>query len=412
MGRCDADALQLCENGQWSNNYVSCPVGCVDGASQCDSVVGLSAGAAHTCAVISTGSIRCWGDDSRGQLGDDATAGGLQTRPVRVTTATGLGPVDSICAGGNHTCAVSGGQVWCWGANQRGQLGNGTFDDASVPAMVAWGDAASQVACGSAHTCAIRASDGALFCWGAGDDGRLGVGGRPDGGSQVGQDQATPVMVSALFGMGAVSRVALGGAHSCAIDVGGHVWCWGYDTYHQAANGQTSPWNPAPVEDAQGEHLVADELHTGTSHTCASLPGSGVVCWGSNFDKQHGGGTVTFGTSVPADIVELDGFTSVTTGADARHACGVSPDPAPALRCWGNNDHDQAGRTGPTPQAAPTAIQGVPTNVVVSVATGTGHSCAAFGGSDVRCWGWMLRGRLGNGSNQDQSAADAVPVVW
>jgi alpha-tubulin suppressor-like RCC1 family protein len=186
--------------------------------------VAVTAGSDHTCAIDVTGQAWCWGRGDGGQLGDGATTD--QPAPVAVTLPGGL-TVASLSAGGAHTCAVgTAGGVWCWGADDRGQLGLGAPGAVvASPASVAGiGGAASGVSAGGAHSCA-EVADGSVWCWGANDSGQLGDG--------TTVDRATPARVA-----GAAGAVSAGALHTCA-SAAGHTSCWGSDTSGQLGDGAT-----------------------------------------------------------------------------------------------------------------------------------------------------------------------------
>ncbi|NVB76852.1 MAG: RCC1 repeat-containing protein, partial [Kofleriaceae bacterium] len=131
---------------------------------------------AATCAVQTTGDVYCWGDNAYGQLGI-GTIGGMALTSTRVTTASGfLGGADEVGLGIEHGCARLGSEVWCWGSNTVGQLGTGTVDAGRpIAARVAGLLAVTRLAVGAYTTCAIDAGDN-VYCWGAGDNGELGNG--------------------------------------------------------------------------------------------------------------------------------------------------------------------------------------------------------------------------------------------
>jgi alpha-tubulin suppressor-like RCC1 family protein len=170
----------------------------------------ISAGTAHSCALTQAGAAFCWGRNSSGQLGDGGTT--QAGAPVAVQGAPAF--VD-ISAGGNHTCArTAAGTVYCWGAGNAGQLGNGSTANSSTPVQVA-GSYAS-LSAGWMHTCALRA-DGAAFCWGANELGQLGTGGTTS--------SPTP---AAVTGGIAFASVSAGGRHSCGVRASDSAaFCWG-----------------------------------------------------------------------------------------------------------------------------------------------------------------------------------------
>ncbi len=208
--------------------------------------------------------------------------------------------------------------------------------------------AVTGVAAGGAHTCAIT-SDGGLSCWG--DDGDGQVTGLPP---TPGRSLSTP---SRRYGSG-VTAVAAGTAHTCAV-LAGEVVCWGRNLEGQA---------PATVPQASG----ATALAAGVAHTCA-LVADQVRCWGSSLQEQIGGGTPV-----------SSGATAIAAGAD--HTCALRS--SGAVVCWGANAGGELGRgTAGAPSAAPvTAL----TAGITSIGAGAHHTCAATGSKDVtplQCWG-------------------------
>jgi alpha-tubulin suppressor-like RCC1 family protein len=191
----------------------------------------LAAGALHSCAVTGGGTAWCWGADDRGQLGDSAAGGGVH-HPVRVRGASGF---HAIAAGGGHSCGLIGVAVVCWGDNTRGQLGTGAADSFAVaPVTVAAGFAALSVTAGGRHTCAL-AADSTAHCWGANDRGQVGDGSTTD--------RPAPVPVA---GARRFVRLSAGGAHTCGVASDGTAYCWGEGTSGQLGHGRTTD-SPVPV---------------------------------------------------------------------------------------------------------------------------------------------------------------------
>jgi hypothetical protein len=136
-----------------------------------DGITAIAAGTTHTCALLTDGTVKCWGRNNAGQLGDGTTKSRLTPQKVSGLTET----VAAITSGGDHTCALTTtGKVFCWGDNLDGALGDSTSVNRSVPVNVSgMTDSASAVTAGSAHTCALTAA-GSVQCWGYGGDGQLG----------------------------------------------------------------------------------------------------------------------------------------------------------------------------------------------------------------------------------------------
>jgi alpha-tubulin suppressor-like RCC1 family protein len=174
----------------------------------------LGAGWAHTCALLSDGSVRCWGSNYDSQLGDGTAT--YSSTPVTVLDLGGTGV--AIATGSSHMSALlADGSVRCWGDNYHSQIGDGTTTDRSTPVLVSnLGGTAVAIAAGDRHTCALL-SDGPVRCWGGNGVGQLGDG--------TTTSRSTPVSVSSLGGTAVA--IAAGSFHTCALLSDGSVQCWG-----------------------------------------------------------------------------------------------------------------------------------------------------------------------------------------
>jgi hypothetical protein len=295
----------------------------------------LAAGDSHTCAVVAGGTIRCWGRNGHGQLGDGTTTD--RSTPVTVQGLTG---VTQLAAGGYHTCAVvAGGTIRCWGRNGNGQLGDGTTTDRSTPVTVQGLTGVTQLTTGLFHTCAVVAG-GAVKCWGYNSSGQLGDG--------TTTDRWTPVTVQGLTG---ATQLATGDLHTCAVVAGGTIKCWGYNAYGHLGDGTTTDrWTPVTV---QGLTDVA-QLAAGGYHTCAVVAGGTFKCWGYNEYGQLGDGTTTDRSTV-VTVQGLAGVTQFATGY--WHTCAVVA--GDAVKCWGDNRSGQLGDGTTDNRSTPVTVAGL-----------------------------------------------------
>ena len=302
--------------------------------------VAISAGYAHTCAVLTDGTVRCWGFNIYGQLGDGTTFPWAQATPV---TVTGITDAVGVSAGLYFTCALlADGTVRCWGLG-GGELGDGTVADRTTPVQVVGIDTAIAVTASSNSACALLA-DSSVHCWGNGAFGVLGDG--------IGTGSLTPVPVSGITTATGVS-MSVGGHFGCAVLDEGTIRCWGEDARGQLGDGGSTIAD-APVAVVGIDTAV--EVSTGYDFACARLADSTVRCWGSNDVGELGDGTAVT-SAVPVVATGVTGAASIS--ANGLHACVT--DATGALRCWGNNYSGQLGdgtSTDRTTAGATTGLRG------------------------------------------------------
>lgn len=349
--------------------------GCTD---RCGVVTEVSVGARHTCAIDEGGGAWCWGANDRGQLGVGA-AGDDALRPMPVA---GGGSWTGLAAGDAHTCGVqSDGSVWCWGANDAGQLGQDGGDRAE-PTHV--GNGFVSVAAGATHTCAILA-DASMECWGGNSRGQLGNG--------TSTDSSTPVAPSA--GPDRWSVVSSHDDTTCALGEARSLWCWGDNSNGQLGTGDSNELRDRPEEVDGSWQAIA----VGARHTCAVDDSAEAACWGDGDGGALGTGS-TDSRRTPGPIEAAGPFLALAAGE--RHTCGL--DTAGGLRCWGAGDRGQLG-LGPVPaQLAPAPVAGESWS---AVAAGGDHTCALAAGQ-LRCWGANDHGQLASGDQGDRASPSSV----
>lgn len=316
----------------------------------------IAAGTSHTCALLLDDAVKCWGLNSSGQLGlgDTASRGDQPGEMGDSLPEVDLGPgaaVKDIAAGSQHTCALlSNGNIKCWGQNEHGQIGAGD----RMPVILGddpgeMGDAlpvvalmAKQIAAGDFHTCAIF-DDDSVRCWGYNNVGQLGVGDDIDHGN--------PIKVPTVGLTSPAKLLWAGGNQSCALQSSGTMTCWGDNTLGQIGALDLQPIGDDPPEAGALPSVSIDSLpgglfewSMGKQHSCAIFPAFGVKCWGrNNYGQLAIGATLPNTTEPPAKCEPaLLGLGKVTVvGTGAYHACAYATDDG--LKCWGRN---QAGQLG------------------------------------------------------------------
>lgn len=342
-----------------------------DGAS----MAALALGDRHTCAITAGGGLRCWGANNSGQLGDGT--GTDRQSPVAVTDMTAN--VTRVAAGYHHTCAsLTSLLVKCWGRNDLGQLGDGTTTTRLTPVAVQGLTGIVSIAAGETHTCALHTT-GRVKCWGNNGVGQLGNG--------TITNSATPVLVSGLSNAVAIE---LGNFHSCALTATGGVKCWGSNYKGQLGDGTTTD-RLTPVN-VVGLTSGVSAVSGGVQHTCAVTNAGGLKCWGDNYYGQLGDGT-TISRSTPFEVVGLtSGVHAVTAGFE--HSCAVL---SGAVKCWGHNDFGQIGDNTTIDRLTPATVSNLPIQAV-AIGGHWRHTCVLSADHRARCWGANPYGQLGDGT--------------
>jgi alpha-tubulin suppressor-like RCC1 family protein len=359
--------------------------------------ISVTAGTIHSCGVTTAGSAYCWGNNDVGELGN----GNLTTVQMTPVAVGGGLQFAALSAGQEFTCGVTlAGAAYCWGANNLGQLGNGTVDQTVAPlphpspTAVAGGLSFASVSAGTGHVCGITTA-GAAFCWGENSQGGLGDG-------QFGGIASSPV---AVLGGPSFAAISAGELLSCGIATVGAAYCWGGNGDGELGDGDAvlgRGGQASPVSVVGG--LTFTALSTGFSHTCGvTLPGA-AYCWGRGGNGERGDGTFGFPVNSPVAVVGGLTFAGVSASGLA-HTCGVAS--TGAAYCWGYDGNGQLGDGAPAlGQSSPVAVVGGLTFAAVSTAAGGEHTCGVTTTGVAYCWGLNTFGQLGNGTQTSSS----IPV--
>jgi cysteine-rich repeat protein len=394
----------------------------------------------HTCIRTNTGVVKCWGYNLLGQLGvgsmDDKGdgIGEMGANLAEVPLGTGKVALD-IAVGGTFACAILKDEetLRCWGDNTYGQLGEGAVGHrGDAPGEM--GDAMPEIDLGpnvvpmklvggKAFMCAVMndgMKDGRVKCWGRNDVGQLGIGDSVDRGL-LAMDMGANLPFVDLgtdVGLGTehtVKALAAGGAFNCAILEDDTVKCWGHNEWGQLGLGDTINRGSAPGQlgnnlpiVALGTNKKAKQIAVGYGHACALLDDNSVKCWGYNLHGQLGQGDAENRGDGPDEMgdnlkaIELGtGRTAIAIDVGELHSCAILDDGS--LKCWGFNAYGQLGSGNMLAYGVVPDSMG---DVVLPIELGTGRkikevhaadlfTCALFDDTSVKCWGHGVGGRLG-----------------
>ena len=414
--------------------------------------IDLGLGDDHSCAVLSDGTVACWGDDDNGQLGDGVAG----TDSGDATLVVGLSGVVDVEGGQDHTCAVTDlDELYCWGQNADGQLGNGTLVNEATPQLVSLPSTIDAITLGDNFACALLQSD-QVYCWGEGDDFQLG--------SLDVFNLTSPAEVLGLPA-GDLVDIEAGGRGVCVLSATGERSCWGYSQDGQLGFAPLAALEPTPVlfsgpvaevtldraeyrgvmcgvlldgtvecagdgtlvargptSGAQGYFepmsyhlalpttlpLIADvqTMRMGEGFACAAT-GVDVQCWGDNSQRQLGQGAAAGVTDIitPVPVMNLGAVDELELGSD--FACVRV---GGTVQCWGNNTDYECG------EPATNADQPLPVTVMniadaIDISTGEFHACALRATGVVSCWGNDDSGQLGDNDGDPNDSAIPVDVT-
>ncbi len=295
-------------------------------------VAKISAGPNFTCALLTSGAIWCWGDDTYGQLGNNVQSTNTGT-PVHAAVEGSF--AYDIATSLGTTCAVlQTGIVQCWGLNGSGELGDGSQANSLVPVTVTGITNAVKISAGNNHFCATL-STGAVSCWGLDSSGQLG--------NQASSTAQTTAV--AATGVTFAQKAVSGGVNTCAL-LSGSVSCWGDNTYGELGDGNANPTLAITPVTSIGS---VTDLSVGQYSACALISGS-VKCWGYNAVGNLGNGGTT-STSVPVSVSGLSNVTALASGT--YHSCAYLNGGA---QCWGYNNFGQLGNNSTADSTVPVKV--------------------------------------------------------
>jgi len=341
----------------------------------------IGSGFLHTCALSTDGDVYCWGNNEVGQLGQ-GNVGDPALLPVKVP---GLGKVSQLSVGATHNCALSQGKAYCWGQNGNGKLGSGSDAQSNSPILVKDLDSIAQISANRLSTCAVTTSK-SVYCWGDNFAGMLGTGDTK--GSLV------PVNVKGISGIKSVSAAL---NHACALSDASALYCWGDNANGQfGIQGVTSSYTPTLVSNLPKLKKVS----LGAGHTCAITDLDKAMCWGYG-EKGQVGHSENSGNLTPNLVADLGSVKDIQ--AARFHTCALSD--KNEVFCWGAGEQGQLGNGKTADLNRPAKVINLTnTRILGTLSTYSSHTCVIDQSGSYSCWGSGDAGQLGNGSRSSLSA--------
>lgn len=333
----------------------------------------VSSGEHFTCGLTTTGDVYCWGANDRSQLGTSAVSEfSTPNKVYRISDAL------EIAAGRDFACArLADGGVACWGRGDLGQAGDGidTKIDRIFATRVHSVNTAIGIAAGASHACVLL-SDKTVKCWGENQLYQLG--------NEISKIETMPVLVEGVSG---IKQISSGANHTCGLSDSGFVYCWGDNKFGQLGIGTMLTLKSKSSVVLGVKKVIGIQL--GFDSSCASVETSGFTCWGWGIDGQLAE-TDRFNRSLPVPMTlatlteSATALVSVSMGR--TKACGLmNTAKSNLMYCWGTTV-----ATDPTSGSAAT-----------SVSLGSDHGCLVTTTGTVQCWGWNHKGQLGSGTQSN-----------
>ena len=350
----------------------------------------IDAGGYHTCALDEESDAYCWGNNTEGQLGTGVTSGKRdEPQAVRMLFGTKF---QQISVGRNHTAAIDlTGNIWVWGANFDGQLGDGTTQYSPFMKQVVFPEALTftKVEAGRRHTVALD-QNGEVWTWGHNGSGQLG--------DSTTTDRLTPVKVQMPEGV-TFTDVYAGGGRTMALTASGEYWGWGFNGNGRLGDGTTED-KLIPVKGILPDGVTLTELSAGNTYTLA-LDNSGKLwAWGFNSDGQLGNGTTDHSSElVPVDLPS--NITVESASAGRRHNLAIATDGS--VWAWGNNNFGAIGNGSfDADETAPVMVQVPSGEQFQMISAGLDYSMAISENDEIWGWGFNNDGQIGDSTRTDR----------
>ena|GEM_PF-678465 len=348
-------------------------------------IVSVQTGDTHICALKKDRTLVCWGWNDYGQVGNGTFSSSALPTPV-----IGLSNIQQYSVGLGHVCAINDSrQVYCWGLNDHGQADTQDTANQSIPVLIPNLSNVAAIGAGYQYTCALI-QDGTVQCWGINTYGQLGNG--------TNTDSLTPVTV---HGITNAVELSVGLYHACVRTSDGLIQCWGYNGYGELGDSTTTNSN-VPVTHPTLSNVL--QVDAGQYQTCALDLNHHLNCWGAGFNGQLGNGSFN-NSNTPVQVSNLDSIHQYSIGQ--QEGCVVQDDSK--LKCWGGNDNGQVGdgtflnRATPVEIHLPNASSSLSFSLLVS---GDLAQCGRREDGRNFCWGRGDRGTIGNGYKYTQT----VPI--
>ena len=377
-------------------------------------MVAVDANYQHACGIKQGGEIFCWGYNTDGQLGDGTLTRRLRPTAVRFDGETPI--VKQVSTGFSNTCIVTeNNRVMCWGDGSQGQIGICSHsNDASLfdeirpqEVLLPWSSNATMVTTAKQFACALM-DDGSVKCWGRNNYGQLGSG------STSPSYSGLPLEVKLPIGRFALSIDSFED-HSCAVLDDGNMYCWGYKKYGNMGTGDLPTSTAAHTSTPVPVHLPGGKrvslMAVGDAHSCAVMTDDTLWCWGRNYYGEIGDGAISSNSqarTIPSQVDVQHYSPIVALSAGYGSTCSLHDDGA--LNCWGRNNYGQVGDGLSNDQSSPTTIHLEGGNDATWITLGLYFACASASDGSAQCWGNNDAGRLGDGSTEQRSSAGRIDM--